>query len=298
MRVAIFGGAGFLGQCLARRCVAQGWDVIIYDLAGTDPKIWGTIFHALDLQREKPPMDDSISVIYYLAQSPYYRLFPQCMDHIFEVNTLGALRAAQAAIDCGCRFFCYASSGSVYQWSFHPLHEGMPVRRNDPYVLSKLAAEEMLRFFSSSFCVLNVRIFGLFGPGQKNMLPAVIRDKISGRETIELQAAHFEGDDSGGLRISFCFVEDASVSLVRLAEQAMAGDTLPEVINLAGPKPISMKEFAEIMGRHMGLKPIFIRSSNLRAFDLIADINLLEQTIQPTFTGLELAVKTMLKVTT
>lgn len=291
MKAAIFGGSGFLGQSLVRQCAAAGWDVVIYDLPGTDPKVPGVTFKEIDLHTAMPVIKDVIPVIYYLAQSANYRTFQKGLNDLFEVNTLGAIRAAQAAAAIGCRFFCYASSGSVYRWSFHPLHEGSPVRRDDPYVLSKLAAEEILGLFPEPLKTLSVRIFGLFGPHQKNMLPAVIKDKIRQREPIILHPAADENDDTEGLYVSFCYVDDAAKILMRLAELGMNVNTNPGIVNLAGPTSVSIKRLAEMMGHHLRIEPIFEKSPTPRHFDLIANIRHLQELIQPEFSPIERAVE-------
>ena len=61
-----------------------------------------------------------IGSVFYLAQSPFYNDPADHEDHLFGVNTTGAVKAAEAARKAAARFFCYASTGNVYQPSFEP----------------------------------------------------------------------------------------------------------------------------------------------------------------------------------
>ena len=187
MKAAIIGTAGFLGRALCRRLQQEGWEVLAFDLsAPPDGLPDGVRFAVVDILRDPLPLPQGIEAVFYLAQSPRYRDFPQGADHLFGVNAYGAIKAAAAARDAGAGVLCYASTGNVYQPSLAPLAESCPVRRDDPYALSKLAAEEALRLFRPRLATIAVRLFGLFGPGQEKMLPATLLQKIRGGEAIAL----------------------------------------------------------------------------------------------------------------
>jgi nucleoside-diphosphate-sugar epimerase len=287
MKAAIVGVSGFLGAHLARRLVRQGNEAIGYDVRKASPDQKLDAFHQLDLIGDTPKLPSGIDALFFLAQSPYYRRFPERADHLFGVNAYGAIKVARVARECGVRAFFYASSGNVYAPSFKALREDDPVRRDNAYALSKLAAEETLELLHGPMAFVAIRFFGLFGPGHQSMLPATIVERVrSGRE-VYLEPSPVEPRDKGGLRVSFLYVRDAVHGLLRLAELAVAGVPLPARLNVAGPEPISVRRFGETVGNILGKKPKFSLDKYPRKYDLIADISQLRTLINPAFTPFE-----------
>ena len=200
------------------------------------------------------------------------------------MNTYRAIRTAQTASAAGVRWFCYTSTGNVYAPSLAPLAEGHPIRRDDPYALSKLAAEEALALFGGRMPVLCPRLFGLFGPGQKQMLPANLLARIRSGQEIVLEPAPGENGEAEGLCVSFTYVADAARLLEELALLALADKSLPRVLNMAGPEPISIRRFSVELGRVVGMEPRFARAPTPRIHNLIADIGLLDTLLTPRWT--------------
>ena len=290
MKVAIIGAAGFLGSVLTKRFVEDDHQVIAFDVMAPKSQEQGVSYSVLDVLTEELDLPSGIDAVFYLAQSPHYRDFPRQMDHLFGVNTFGLIKAANASLEKKVRFFCYASTGNVYSPSFLPLKEKHPVRRDNPYALSKVMAEEILDLLDGAVTFLSVRLFGLFGPGQRDMLPSRIQESIRSQKKISLETSPTDPKDDGGLRVSFMFVKDAVDCLAQLAQLGVEGAPLPTRLNVAGEEAISIKRFAETVGKILGKKPIFEKTDRPRKFDLIADISHLVELVKPTFTPFEEAV--------
>jgi UDP-glucose 4-epimerase len=290
MRAAIIGASGFLGSALSSRLLQSGWEVFGYDLTPSGLPPASFQFNAFDVLRDELSLPPAIDALYYLAQSPRYRDFPAAADHLFGVNMYGAVKVAQAAAAAGVRWICYTSSGNVYAPSFAPLAEGNPVRRNDPYALSKLAAEETLALFANRMPVLSVRLFGLFGPGQTRMLPANLLARIRSTKEIVLEPVAADQGEPEGLAVSFTYVADAARLLEQLGQLALAGTRLPPVLNVAGPEPISIRRFSLELGRALGREPKFVRGTAERTFDLIADLSRLHSVVRAEYTPFSEAI--------
>jgi len=293
MRAAIIGAAGFLGTALASRLVEAGWQVLGYDVVAPDRLTSEVRFTAFDALHDELLLPPGIDAVYYLAQSPRYRDFPDSADHLFGVNTYGAVKAAQAAAAARARWFCYTSTGNVYAPSLGPLAEDHPVRRDEPYALSKLAAEEALALFAERLPVLSVRLFGLFGPSQKRMLPASLLARLRSRQEIVLEPTPGEIRETDGLMISFTYVADAARLLEQLAELALSGTRLPPVLNVAGAEPVSIRQFSVELGKAVGIEPRFVLAPTKRTHNLIADVTLLRSTVDARYTSLAEAVAVM-----
>ena len=293
MRVAVIGASGFLGRTLSRTLLDGGHDVFGYGRARQRPARVpsGVRWCTYDALGQTPQFPDDCGAVFYLSQSTHYRDFANHSEDVLAVNTVGASRTARAASAAGVRFFCYASTGSVYAPSFSPLAEDAPVRRDNGYVLSKLCAEECLPLVAGDMPHTSLRVFGLFGPGQTAMLVPRLHDRVVRREPITLRPAPEETSATGGFRISLCYVNDAAHCLAAVMELAVENGTSPRVLNLAGPTAVSIRELCEAIGRIAGMQPIFQTLAQQRDFDLHADVSQLQALLKPRFTNLNSALE-------
>jgi len=291
VRAAVIGAGGFIGGALVRRIAASGADVVALDIQAPAELPRQIPFKALDVTAGPFDLPDNVDAIFYLAQSSAYREFPERAGDLFAVNVLGAVRAAEAACRAGAKFFLYASSGNVYAPSFDSLLENSALAENDPYAVSKQMAENALRLFGSELTVLSVRLFGVFGPNQKQMLPFVLRRRVEAGEPIDLEPSSIDPDDEGGLRVSFTYVEDLGTILLDLAEKALAGTELPPLLNVADPHAKSVRQFALAVGQVLGKVPVFRATETARAGDLVADISRLQNALDCEFTPFERAIE-------
>lgn len=284
MTVLVIGSGGYMGRHLMTGLSQAGVEASgtsSSDGTGIDPES-GLLPTAFAIQ-------PGTTAVVYMAQSPRYREVPEQAAHVMAVNTLSAVRAATLARAAGVRRFIYVSTGTVYASSFAPLAEDAPVRRDNWYVLSKLHGEEALALFRPDMEVIVVRPFGVYGPMQSGrLIPNLIESVKMGRP-VTLQPRPDMPEDREGLRISLCFIGDATDILVRLVK---AGG--PSCLNLAGPEAVSIRNIAESIGSIVGKAPLFEMSNSFRDSDLIADIRKLADTMNPRFSafrdGLEQAI--------
>lgn len=290
MKIAIFGALSFIGRHLRALLSTRKHKVFSFYNSVSGLSIPGSVHCDLS-KKGSIHIPESIDAAFYLAQSAHYRDFPAQAEDIFAVNSLGPVRAAKAALESGCRFFFYASSGNVYAPAFTPLAENSPTSPHTPYAASKLMGEMAAGCFDTSMTVVSGRIFGAYGPAQKAMLPWILLQKIHNDEPVELAPGPC-GED-GGLHISFIYIADLAERLLNLAELALAGVTLPSFLNLGGPEPVAIKSFALAIGRALDKPVNFVEVPNARPFDLRADISLLNSLCPIPFTPLEKGISTM-----
>jgi nucleoside-diphosphate-sugar epimerase len=187
--------------------------------------------------------------VVYLAQSEFFREFPQhCLD-VYEVNTVNLLRFLDYARNAGVRQFVYASSGGVYGTGDRKMTEEViiPARGNlGFYLTTKLCSEIVAQNFSQFFTVTILRFFFVYGLGQRQsmLIPRLIT-RVRNGEPIELQ-----GKD--GIRINPTHVSDA-VRAILGALQLKTSHT----INVGGADILTMREIGEIIGRALSRQPLF-----------------------------------------
>lgn len=232
--------------------------------------------------------DGEGATVVYLSQSPRFRQVPAEASHVMAVNSLSPVRAAVAACRAGVRRFVYVSTGTVYAPSFSPLGEEAPVRRDNWYSLTKLYGEESLRLFREQMEVVIVRPFALYGPDQIGRLVPNLIDSVREGRPITIQPSGGEVDD-GGLRISLCHIEDAVSIFLHLIRSGG-----PEVLNLASPEALSIREIAEMVGRQLGLSPVVEVRKDRREFDLIADVTRLNEVVDHSYCTFEDGLKSLI----
>jgi len=260
MRIAIVGAAGFIGTHLHRALLVSGIDVLpISSTASAFDLETGIIVDAL---LPAGPLD----AVVYLSQSPRYRDVPQQGAHLWGVNVVSALKAAEWARRSNARRFVYASSGNVYEPGFSPLREDAPLRRDNWYALSKVQAEEALQVYGDELRVTCARLFGVYGAGQHGKLVPNLIDSVRGHRTIRLQPHPADPRDDGGVRVSLTHVDDV-VQVMR--QLAVAGG--PRALNIAGPDTLSVRDIATRVGRGLAIEPSFAAETRPREGDLVAD---------------------------
>ena len=174
MKALVTGGAGFLGSRLANRLVGDQHTVYVVDDLSTGDRASldeGVMFQGGDV-RDVPRLWTllaGVDVVYHLAARvsvPESILYPVEYN---AVNTGGTVSLMAAARDAGVRRVVLASSGTVYGSQMEqPISELAQPRPDNPYAVSKLAAEGYVRAIGDLYRIETVvlRIFNAFGPGQ------------------------------------------------------------------------------------------------------------------------------------
>ena len=175
MRVAVTGGAGFIGANLVHRLVDTGSEIVVVDdlstgyrknLSGLDLRfIEGTILDAGTLDTAFAGVD----AVVHLAAVPSVPRSLVDPVHSHEVNAGGTLAVLEAVRRAGEPHLLVASSSSVYGADpVLPKGEDLAGRPMSPYAASKLASEGYSMAYAACFGldVLTFRFFNVFGPLQ------------------------------------------------------------------------------------------------------------------------------------
>jgi UDP-glucose 4-epimerase len=257
--VLVTGGTGFVGRhlvpalaqryavtCLVRDAAQANLpsdvELIVADL--TDPAF----------ARRLPERTDAVV---HLAQA--YVGFPDEADALFGVNAASTVSLAEYARHAGVTRFVFTSSGSVYTPARTPLTEDAPTMPVSFHPATKLMSELALRHYTGYFGVATLRLFTPYGPGQVNrMIPRLV-EAVEAGSTVTLSRG-------GEPRINPIYITD----LVRVLEAAL-DDERSYTVNVAGPEPVSIRDLAESIGRHVGRAPRFAEQDTDVEGDLIAD---------------------------
>ena len=175
VKVAVVGGAGFIGSNLVDALVANGDDVVVIDDLSTgyrhnlNPQ---APLRELDISTDSEQLTSALhgrEVVYLTAALARVPRSIEDPVGTHEVNVTGALRVLKAAVDAGVRRVVYSSSSSVYgDQPVLPLTEDMPANPLNPYACQKLMGEIYARNFARIYGLETVclRYFNVYGPRQ------------------------------------------------------------------------------------------------------------------------------------
>ncbi|MFZ4809490.1 MAG: NAD-dependent epimerase/dehydratase family protein [Hyphomicrobiaceae bacterium] len=231
MRILLAGGSGFIGAWIARRLLARGDDVVVFDVAGK-PKVFDVIVGAA-ASRITWISGDIVDGEGVLAAARGCDgiinlaglLTPACQaDPVrgAKVNLLGTLNTFEAAVRLGIRRNVYTSSAGV----FGP-GDGRVPRPVTHYGAFKLACEGSARAYLADHGVPSVgfRPFIVYGPGREIGLTAGPSLACRAAALGERYVIPYTG--SGGL----VYVDDVAAAYERALTMAPDG---AHVFNLVG----------------------------------------------------------------
>merc|ERR1712161_115297 len=270
-KVLVTGGAGFIGSHVAEELLARGDDVVIIDEINDyyDVRIKES---NLALLKDTYPEDGRVSIYkgdicdrelmehIFATEQPKYichmaaraGVRPSIEDPFVYIhsNIKGTTQLMELSHKYGVENFVFASSSSVYGGSkstFFSEEENVdnPV---SPYAASKKACE-LLAYTYHHLYQLNIsglRFFTVYGPrGRPDMAPFKFIDRVS--RGVEMQQF---GDGSSSR--DYTYISDIVEGVVRAIDRRHKY----EVFNLGKGEGTSLKEFIDLVQKHVGKKAI------------------------------------------
>lgn len=282
MKTLVIGGKGFIGSALISALNNVGIETVIWSSHSTKPEI-DEVGHLAP----HATIPDGTKRILFLAQSPYFRNFPDHSHHLFQVNSVLPLHVATMAAECGIEHFTFFSTGSVYAPSFSPISENYELDRSQPYSLSKIHGEECFSLLESKMKVLILRPFFAFGPGQQKMLIPQLAERIRQGAPLVLHRSTEERDtETRGLVFSPIFIRDLVKITLDLLQTQKVG-----TYNIAGDRPTSIFEIGQCLARILDVPLKTEYSNQLRRTDHVADISKLKSAVTVQFSDLQEALE-------
>lgn len=174
-KVAVTGGAGFIGSNLTRRLLSESFEVNVVDDLSTG--LYSNIDHKntnffevsiTDRGALFQSLKDCETIFHLAARGSVPRSIKNPMA-THEVNATGTLNVLEIARATGAHVI-FSSSSSVYGRNLElPKNELMWLGPLTPYAASKLSAEGYMQAFSSTYDVRTtiLRFFNVFGPFQR-----------------------------------------------------------------------------------------------------------------------------------
>ena len=261
-KIAVTGGAGFIGSNLVERLLSKGHEVTVVDDLSTGLKsnldLNEITFHELSLTNRDglaKALNGVDAIVHLGARGSVPRSLKNPIA-THDVNATGTLNVLEAARTNGAQVI-FSSSSSVYGRNGQlPKDESMWLSPLTPYAASKLAAEGYVQAYGAAYevPVTLLRFFNVFGPKQRPdheyaaVLPKWIW-KAMNNEAIDVYGDGSQTRDFTYVRTVLDVIEDALNRSVR-TESA---------VNLAYGNRISLLTTIELLKSHFpDLKVNFI----------------------------------------
>jgi dTDP-glucose 4,6-dehydratase len=240
-KIGITGGAGFVGTHLALAAERAGYELTLYDIGDRMGRLSATglanrarrrYANLADTGRE---LDEDLDLVVHLAALPQvdYSLYhPELVVRNNVNSTLTVLKSARAygyPVLFGSSIEVYGGNGG------ERLIEESPVLPLSPYASSKIACENLVSSYRSTFGVTatTFRLTNLYGPFQ-------VPDRVIPRVTVQSILGMRSEAVSGRYR-DFLHISDAVDGIMALIGQRVWGETF----NISGGLPLSLEQVVE-----------------------------------------------------
>jgi UDP-glucose 4-epimerase len=221
MKIAVIGGAGYIGSHVSRELLDFGHEVFVYDnlSSGLRQNLFDeadfTLGDILDVktldvlfEKTKP---EGIVHLAALKAAGESMLLPEK----YSVNNIvGSINILNAAAKHGVKYIVFSSSAAVYgNPKYSPMDEKHPTEPENYYGYTKLAIEQYLewyrklrginyaalRYFNAAGYDIKGRISGL-EQNPANLIPIVMEAAIGKRAFVEVFGNDYETPDGTGVR--------------------------------------------------------------------------------------------------
>jgi len=249
MNIGVIGGSGFIGSHVVDKLIDSGHNVTVLDIMKPHRNdVAHKTIDITDSTNTSVALTGDYEVIYLLAAVADVNDCYKNPISTIEVNVLGVANVLEACVKNEISRLIFASTVWIYG-----LSDEISVNENSPlnitnkehiYTASKVAAETLIQSYSNlynqEFTILR---YGIpYGPRARGgtVLPIFVRLAAEGKPLT------IQGDGSSHRK--FIYVED----LARGNVAALDSKATNEVINLEGPRNISVKEVADTVNEMFG----------------------------------------------
>ena len=252
-KVAVTGGAGFIGSNLTKRLLNEGYEVVVVDDLSTGLKsnvdVSKSAFHEIsitDLDSLSKALKDCTTIFHLAARGSVPRSLKNPVA-THDVNATGTLNVLEVARKTGAHVV-FSSSSSVYGRNTQlPKNESMWLGPMTPYAASKLAGEAYVQAYAATYDVpvTLLRFFNVFGPRQRpdHEYAAVLPKWI----WLAMQKQPIDVYGDGSASRDFTYVD----TVLDIAITAMKEKVVTEgAMNLAYGNRIFLNDVVQMMKKH------------------------------------------------
>jgi len=263
LRVAVTGGAGFLGSHIVDKLVELGYRVIVIDNLSTGSL--SNIKHHLESPHFRFVRGDlrepgswvgelrGVDSVFHLAANPEVRhSLVDPVEH-YHQNVAATVNVLEASRAHGVKHFIFASSSTVYgDARVIPTPEDHPLEPISVYGATKVAGEVLCATYARLYNMkcLNLRYANIVGSRLRH---GVIVDFI---EKLRGDKSRLEILGDGSQRKSYLYVAEAVEATLRAYERLCESEDKILTYNVGNIDWVTVREIADIVVEVLGLKDV------------------------------------------
>ncbi len=246
MKIAITGGAGFIGSTLAKALKEGGHELVLIDLVDSPLYPDDTIIADVTDAQSVLNATKGADVIYHLAAEHRDDVSP--LSRYYDVNVGGGKNVIAAAKAHGIKRIIFTSSVAVYPLEPESIEDGSsesyaPAPFND-YGQSKLDSEETFINWAledAKNSLVTVRLCATFGPGNRGNIFTLMNQIAKGK---------FVMIGDGSNKKSIAYVENVAAFLKKALELGVGA----HLYNYAEKPDLNMRDFVKHVREALGRK--------------------------------------------
>lgn len=270
MSVLVTGATGFIGRALLA-AVPPDLEIVAIARGAPPAETAGVRWVSADLAEDgfERSLPGRVDAVVHLAQSRDDGNFPGGARDVVAVNVTATSRLLEYAHRNGASRFVLASTATVYRHSAEPLDEDAALDCPSFYAASKRSAELLARPYAELLPCHVLRLFTVYGAGQRGRLIANLAERVRSGEPISVEGRR-------GLLLSPVHVDDVVAALLAALHTPPAGGF--ETTNVGGPEALGIRDIADTLGRVLGREPRLESGGDREPGGLAADISKLGRT--------------------
>ncbi|NOZ06322.1 MAG: UDP-glucose 4-epimerase GalE [Chloroflexi bacterium] len=261
MHVLVTGGAGYIGSITAAELLRAGYRVTVYDNLRQGHRLAvpeEAQFVAGDLSQPRKlrqlfKTHDIDAVMHFAALSLVGQSM-QTPERYFRNNVVGSLNLLEATLAAGVKRFVLSSTAAVYgNPEKIPIHEGDRLAPVNPYGETKLAVEQMLRWFDQvhGLRFASLRYFNASGATpergedhdpEAHLIPLVLQVARGQRDHLEIYGTDYATPDGTCIRDYIHVLDLASAHILALE----ALDKGSRIYNLGNGQGFSVRQVLHV----------------------------------------------------
>ena len=253
MKVAITGGAGFIGSHLVDALLGDDNEIVILDNFSTGRS--ENIKHLegrvevieCDLAVSGPWVEqlEGVDHVFHLAALADIVPSIQQPEVYFRANVDGTFNVLTASQKAGVKRFIYAASSSSYGIpDFYPTNESAAIRPQYPYALTKHMGEELVMHWALVYGLpaLSLRFFNVYGPRSRTSGTYGAVFGVFLAQKLARKPYTVVGD--GEQTRDFTFVTDIARAIITAAKSNRSG----QIYNVGSGATVSVNRLVELLG--------------------------------------------------
>ena len=267
--VLVTGGAGYIGSHAVLALRDAGWDVVVIDnlVTGFDWAVpAGVPLVVANIADEQAVADTiakyGIGAVMHFAGSV---VVPESVENplkYYQNNTAATAALLRQCVDGGVRHFIFSSTAATYGIpEVSPVQEDLPQNPINPYGMSKLMTEYMLRDTAAAhpmnFCAL--RYFNVAGAdpegrsgqstaGATHLIKVAVEAATGKREQVAVFGTDFDTPDGTGVR-DYIHVSDLAAAHVHALHKLIEAPAESHFMNCGYSRGFSVLEVCDSVDR-------------------------------------------------